>query len=417
MTIGMALAVIWHGVQQALGKTYPYNTFLFAPNSRFSDFTDFMKPVMPAGNYFPSAYLLFAPFRLLPPLASLAIFEGVCLLALFLLLQAALRPLALPRGLLLLSWLTLLGSYPVLYDLDRGNIEILLAICMAASVLLYSRRQFDLSFLVLMPAICLKLYPCALLLLFFRRRLLHWVFLGPVLFVLVNWSVGLIAPKLAVVHTEPGYKFFYFISHYVLGQGGISASADAWNLFRLIVWSVYGWCQHTFTWPLPNEVALTALAEYVLLALIGGLILTYYVVLIEASPARKALLLLLYLTVSIPAGGDYKLLHVGIALVILILIKECRRGDWYAVAALALCLIPKREVLLEFMGNSNSCSPDASIALILNPLCELSAMAVLIWNGWGSEGVTYARHLRKLLGILHLATFRVRHPILSLFKA
>ena len=67
LIIGMALAVIWHGTQQLLGRPYPYNTFLFAPNSSYSDFTDFMKPEMPLGNYFPSAYLLFAPFRLLPP--------------------------------------------------------------------------------------------------------------------------------------------------------------------------------------------------------------------------------------------------------------------------------------------------------------------------------------------------------------
>ena len=135
----------------------------------------------------------------------------------------------------------LLYSYPVLYCTDRGNIEIVLAICMAASLLLYGRKQFGLNFLDLTachlsppPSSCLPL-SCALLLLFFRRRLLHWIILGAAGFVLVNWCVSLIAPKPPETHLVPGYKFLYFTAHYVMGQGGITSSADAWNLFRLTV--------------------------------------------------------------------------------------------------------------------------------------------------------------------------------------
>ncbi len=405
MAIGMALAVIWHGWQEILGKTYPYNTFLFAPNSSYSDFTDFMKPEVPMGNYFPSAFLLFAPFRWLPPLLSLVIFEGLCVAGLFFLLRIALRPLQLPRGPLILSYLTLLCSYPVLFCLDRGNIEILLALCMAVSLLFYSRKQFGLSFLILLPAICFKLYPCALLFLFFRRRLLRWILLGVAGFFLINWCVGWIVPQPHETSAEPGYKFAYFTARYVLGPFGISTSADAWNLFRLSVWGVYGCWHGTWAWPLPWNVNCGALAAYDVLALAGGCVLTFYVLLIETSAARKAIPILLYLTVSVPGGGDYKLIHVGTALIVLILLQERRRGDVYAVAALAFCLIPKREILLEFMGNSSSCAPDASIAIILNPLCELSTMLVLMWNGWSSQRLPLPQRLRKLAGVVGLNKF------------
>jgi len=379
---GMLLAVLWHGTAALLRRGYPWNTFLFVPSASYTDFTDFLKPTVPAGNYFPSAYPVFYIFSSLPPLDAALLFQIIFIIGLFFLLRIALRPLDLPRHLRYLAYVTLLGSYPVLFCLDRGNIEILLSFCIGASLLLYAREKFGLSLLALLPAICFKFYPCLLLLLFFRRRLILLAVIGGGAFFLVNWAALQVFHPIHPVRESyvPGFGFAYFLVHYILGPAGVSTSADAWNLFRLGVLLVHGCLHQSFSWPMPAPTVIRSLAAYCVVAIWGLALAVLYVLRMEKSLERRAIMLLLYMTISIPCGGDYKLLHVLMSLVLIILITERRPGDIGITALLALALIPKREILLGFLGNGSSGAPDASIAIILNPLCILTAMGLLFWN-------------------------------------
>jgi hypothetical protein len=70
------------------------------------------------------------------------------------------------------------------------------------------------------------------------------------------------------------------------------------------------------------------------------------------------------------------------ALVILILIPERRRFDLALVAILAVAVLPKQEVLMPYFGMSDSFTYDCSIAVILNPLCLLLAIALTVWPAY-----------------------------------
>ncbi len=381
---GMAVAVFWFTWQGiVLNRNYPYNNFLFAPNSSLSDFTDFLRPHAPAGNYFPSAFLVFYPFRGLPPTCAALLFQGIFILGLLLILHANLLRLKLELKVLLLADLTFIASYPVLICVDRGNIEILIAFCIATFLWLCSKERFGYALAILLPAICFKFYPGILLLLFCQRNRIHWAIVGALAFFFINGGCAWLLPQHATGVSQQGLRLY--TERYVLGDWGTSGTASAWNMFRLVVWLIRGCWEQTFTWPMPWSMVVVTLDVYYALAFAGFLLVLRHILYVEKNFFRKAILLLLYLTVSVPGGGDYKLLHIVIALVVMILLTGQRPGDLLIVCLLAFSLIPKQELILPFIDDISASCPDVSIGVILNPMCLLTAMWVIAWGGWQQQ--------------------------------
>jgi hypothetical protein len=339
------------------------------------------------------------------------VFLNLCVIALFVTLNAALRPLVPDPARRVLACTVFLWSYPVLYSLDRGNIEILLACLVAISLLLYSRKKFAASFLVLLPAICFKLYPAILLLLYFRRPLVHWMVLGVAGFVLINGAIMLSLPGSLAANVTQFFSELQTYNHfYIVGQRGVSNSANAWNFFRIGVWTVYSTLHGSFVWPMPLDAVNAALSAYYKIFLAILAVVTLHTLLVETAFARRAILLLLYMTVAAPGGGDYKLTYIAIALVMLILLPQRRRFDLLVTIALALCLIPKRELVLTVCLTSDSGYYDASISVITNPVCILGSMALLMWDGWHAAPFDWRRRLVKCARVLRLDRLRALRP-------
>jgi hypothetical protein len=188
------------------------------------------------------------------------------------------------------------------------------------------------------------------------------------------------------------------------GLEGLSASAGAWNAVRLGGWAVSALFGQA-AWPLPmTELVVLHRLYFAAMALLGAF-LAFHVLLVERRFARRAILLLLYITFSVPGGGAYKLMHVVTALVILILIPQRRRFDLLAVATLAFAIIPKQEIIWTRFGASDSLAPDVSIAVILNPLALLVATGLLVAGGYARSLALRARW-RKLLAVFRLAPAR-----------
>jgi len=395
LAVGWLISILYHGWQGwALGRGYPDNTFLFLPQDRYSDFTIPYRMAMTGApyhysgggaNYFPGIFLIFDLFAWLPPMPAAIVFLLSCMAGLFVLLEVALRSVLPGLGLRILATTILLWSFPFLIALDRGNTEIALVFLIGASLWFYGQKRFALSFWLLLPTICFKLYPAVLLLLFCRRRLFRWFFLGIAGFFLVSWLALLTfsCPVAQSCDDLLGQLAFYNKSN-VMGPAGVAASASAWNPFRALVWLIYRHDHHQpeFVGQLPVETVQSALYGYDVLALVGFAFLAFHVLLVETHFARRALLLLLFMTVAPPGGGDYKLMYVGMTLVLLLLIQKKRAKDLVVTFLLAFCMLPKREVFLTFMGRSDTNCFDATIGVILNPLCMLAAMVLLMWDGW-----------------------------------
>jgi hypothetical protein len=262
--------------------------------------------------------------------------------------------------------------------------------------------------MVLFPAICFKLYPAILLLLFFRRRLFQWVVRGAAGFFLVNGALMLALPGRLIDNVSRlMYEFDAYSQAYIIGQRGVSNSANAWNYFRICVWSAYGLVHGNFHWPMPEHVVVTALGIYYKIFFVVLSVVIVTVLVAETSFARRAVLLLLYMTIAAPGGGDYKLAYLNVALVIFILIPERRQGDLLITIGLALCLIPKREVLLTFFGISDSLYYDASLNVLTNPFCVVGAMILMIRDAWQAAApIDWERRFMKFAHVLRLDEVR-----------
>lgn len=177
---------------------YPYNTFFYNPADRFFDFlanlfVPFQKEVSPYkaidSVYFPGVYIFLLPFKFFDSFVALSIY-----LFLFVFLTAAvvilyLQSLELKKR--LVGVVAILLSYPVLFTLDRGNIEGLVFIMLALACYgkIYKKNEFlNLVFIALTSSA--KLYPLFYLLPYWIEKKYKDIFITLGLTSLFMW-IGL----------------------------------------------------------------------------------------------------------------------------------------------------------------------------------------------------------------------------------
>jgi hypothetical protein len=68
------------------------------------------------------------------------------------------------------------------------------------------------------------------------------------------------------------------------------------------------------------------------------------------------------------------------ALALLALLPQRRRGDWLALILIALAVVPKKEILLTFVGKTETQYADVPIQAVFNPIFIFTAMAILLYE-------------------------------------
>jgi hypothetical protein len=390
---GMIVALAWAGMQGWwLGHGYPYNTFLFDPRARFNDFSDMIidagreNPYQdPAGIYLPFAWVFFRVFGAMPYDLALTLFLFVASGGLFMLLVAALAGTVRPawkRVALALALLAL--SYPVICVVDRANLEIYLACLVAAALYFFARQRYGLGTLCLILSASFKLYPFVFLLLLLRQRRMKWILLGLLGFVAAFFlSFGVLG-----LPVETGVEFYgrdlvFLTRTYVLENYALEGCASIWNVYKiaLITASNFG-LMAPVDFSYDGNFIRNSYAVYSTLTALAGLALAFHVCFVEKEFLRCAIALLLYLSVSTPMGADYRLLHAGIALVVLILLRTRRPYDLVILVLLALAMVPKKEIFLAYAGKTETNFADVSIQVVLNPLLVATALAFLVCDGF-----------------------------------
>jgi len=117
---------------------------------------------------------------------------------------------------------------------------------------------------------------------------------------------------------------------------------------------------------------------YTISILVALALLTAYVVLIEKKFWIKVTLLVCALNLFPYVSGDYKLLHLFIPLFLFINQAEPGRLDRLILILFGLLLIPKDYFHLSVL-------PEASVAVLLNPVLMLGLMAVVIASSCKAE--------------------------------
>ena len=166
-----------------LHRPYPYNTLLYDPTVRFTDWTDCAKRIQhfgepnllgANGGYgYPAAtvylFLLFVKFFHNSLHAYLfAALATFILSTLF--FSVRVRRLTKDKLPQIAIWLTLIMGYPLLFLLDRGNIEVFLWLFVLLGVLAFIRNRPYTAAMLFAIAASMKIYPVLFLLLLLPKR-------------------------------------------------------------------------------------------------------------------------------------------------------------------------------------------------------------------------------------------------------
>jgi hypothetical protein len=423
--IGMIAAWIFHGWEAWVAKApYPYNTFLFNPNDRFHDFTGLVElsclpsPYLALGNYPPTIYMVLRLFGGWPSWLAGGLFIGLPTLLLAVLLGLSLRPLIRSTGWLVLAVIAFFAwSFPIIFCLDRANIEIVMVCLIALGLICFKNRRYNLGLACLVPAICFKVYPVLLTALLIRKHQTHRVLIAGVLVAAITFGSFLtFSTTMTESLTLSQESLDRYTNGYIIFNNGLAGTASLWNMMKASIYSVIYFIATAHHQQIHIEVGTlqTAYAIYRFAFGLLTILITLFVMFVERKFFRRAIPLLLLMAMSAPTGADYRLLYVTLATVILVLLPLRRRHDFVAVCLLAFATIPKREFLLTWLGSTDSGWPDISIGVILNPICILTAMTLLLRDGFRQGSMAHVR--QRFIGIFQpflafaAATVSTRRP-------
>jgi hypothetical protein len=219
-------------------------------------------------------------------------------------------------------------SYPVLFLLDRGNLECLVFICTGLFVYCYKEGKGTAAALFLSCAIAMKLYPAVFAVLFIADR---------------RWKPLALATVFTLVLT---------ISSAALLDGGISASIAGLqhNLltFKAMYLNSLHGLQHNSSLYVPAVLAASQLSllgifttVYPYLAILIFMLSAAFIMFREEVFWKKTAILS-YLIILLPqVSYDYKLIHIFLPLLLFLGSETRSRFDKTYAVMFGLLLIPK----------------------------------------------------------------------------
>lgn len=393
--VGLTVAIAFHLTMEQLGFSFPWNTFLFLPGDRFNDWHNsiaaaatldpYFAPTKAVSAYFPFAYLLMQGVagypRNLATLIYLGISCGLLVLAVSLSAQLLRDSAAKAVDLSTLRarpWLLLtlvcLASYPVLFALDRGNLDIWIGCLCAIYVSCLRTRYVGLGLASLAIAVALKGYPIVFLGLSLAERRYRDLLLTPLIAIALS-AIGLASLQGDMLHNLQGFiaGLAKYRQLYVLGDNSLFASADPYNALRTL--KVFAglprseladWSPHLLKFYEPLALVIAAAA---------GLCATF----VRMPYWRRVMIIGLVAILFPNVANDYKLAVLLPGLFALLFSDEPSAEGKNASAILlvtALLMIPKSYCFYRGIGFSNL----ANAALLLT-LTALVLSGVRPLNG------------------------------------
>ncbi|MGV2332627.1 MAG UNVERIFIED_CONTAM: glycosyltransferase 87 family protein [Planctomycetaceae bacterium] len=397
--LGTLAAMLYHFVLMrlpAISAEYPYNTFLFRPADRFNDFNILFRPLVHGIHpyvdsvYFPGSYVILYAFL---PLSGYALFAylSISLISTSILVLYTIQNRTIRERLYLLA--ALLVSYPMLFGLDRANLESLLLPLVLLWWTLRSKGYHFAAAMCLGLAGSTKLYPLLLLLpdltnLRFRRLVMTSVFamfftlLGLLMMPgTIGDSIQMLAGNLKVFKTA-----------YVYGGAGWYNSVSALSMAKTVNFLA---CSLTETDHRSLNRFMALNWNFVVCAGLAGMLWGGWK--LRHQHEWKSILVAAAAMILLPTiSGDYKLLHLVLPF-ILFLNADPDKNDRKITFIFALLLVPKSYVFVISL---------VSIAVVLNPLLLIILLAPVL------RGQEVRRHISQTADVR-----ACRHPTNDLMAA
>ena len=341
--VGTVACVIYHYIAAAyLHLHNPRPTFLFLPEDYFNDWDnlfifarDFLDGIPGPYAYFPFAILSSVGTTLLPMRLGMVLLVALFLFVLAVMLArwaADAEEDVLTR--VQQVFIVIVLSYPVLFALDRGNLEMLLFVLIAGFFyFLYVRESPWLAALLLAAAIAFKLYPATLLLLLLAERRYKPLGLTVVLAVArtavsalaVSALGGFSLAELSAMNTSG--KQLYQVSMVDLG-GGVQHGHTLWGVFRLAM---------KLRERSPESMQTTL---YAVASALAFLALAVHTVFRETERWKRVLFSVAPALLLPYVSADYTLIQMYFPLVFFLRSPRKSRRDFAYVVLFALLFIP-----------------------------------------------------------------------------
>ncbi|MCX5848666.1 MAG: glycosyltransferase family 87 protein [Deltaproteobacteria bacterium] len=379
-----------------MGLPYPFNTFLFRPDAVFSDF---LYPYLGNVNlnpyfsgvpslrssYYPFTNIIFYLFSYLPQPHIIMILCFVLAFVYFNRINLKSEDkIEYFSNVFILSFLT----YPFLFLIDRGNIEMVVFIFLAVFILLFKREKFFAASIFLTLAIAMKAYPIAFIVLFLDKKryknALGILFSVAVLeFVSLLFHQGGLAANLN--HVLSGFNIrndrLPYIGSIIYGNNiFLQRGVSLYTLVKLILIE-------------QNQIMNIDMAELVRIynIIMGVLftILSAYILLIEKEFWKKVMLLVIAMLLFPYISCDYKLILLFLPLFLFINSTKVQKSDLFYVIMFSLLLIPKDYFFFKWIY-SDSLFHDISIAVPMNILILLGLLLRIMAEGmeiWFNDSV------------------------------
>jgi hypothetical protein len=382
LVLGLSISLVNGAV---LHLRYPADTFLFDAADRFGDYRNIVAHQRGGDPYGTPLHMVYPPFMAVPARALLALPMAVglllvsaallmSLLALFSRATAGLRSVSF-RGTALVG---LIGSYPVLFALDRGNFEIIVFLFFAGFLwCLHSGRSWPAAVL-LSVAIALKGSPLPFAGLFVIRR--QWRQLALCLSLTLGWTftgLQILHPPATVALKSFLRNLGYYSNIYVSGQDGWTYGHSLYGGIRGVANLIGG--------PDTREAVSKALAEPFLLLGSISLIAVFAFLALRSGPlwlrttqATAALLLLS------PVSADYRLLLMLAPLALFLAESDELPFDRWVAVAFGVVLVPKTvNVAFGLFGRHFG----LVVGAILGPVALISLLVATSRRSTHSAGV------------------------------
>jgi len=381
MLAGFSLACGYHALLNSMGMAWPWNTFLFSPGDRFNDWHNSIaqaasiNPYYSSGPapaaYFPLTYVLLNVGVGYSPATSIYIYLSISIALIVLtagLARAQFRISSINSTSQYAKDVFLLAaacffSFPVIFALDRGNIDIWIAF-LSVLFVVTQRTRFEMAGLFCLSlAISLKGYPAVLLLLLVSDRQYFRMLFCSLLALLMS-VITLYFMWDGFNRNLSGFlnnlNLYYRV--YVIGGASLFASSDPYNASRLLFFELAGIWQRYISpsyVPLSLEATSTSILKiYSLLSASFVAITALFVLAIPAARWKKVTAICLIALMFPNVSNDYKLCFLFPGLYLFLMESEISRSNKVSFALFCLLMIPKSYFFIH----------GKPISMLINPL-------------------------------------------------
>ncbi len=332
-----ALALLVVGIRRYfLLEGYPYNTLLFIPEVRFSDFTIYSERFKHFGteaffSYPGHPFTYPAPVALVyafffrwfshPLRAFLATVLGASLIGAAFFARALRSAGVSGRIAGLLALTVLLTSYPFIFLFDRANLEFAVWVVLACGLVAFARERLWLAAALIGIAGSMKFVPAIFLLLFlYRRRLFEFLFGVLTIEAVTLFSLWWMGPTTAIAQTgiQNGLDHFTYTYVYHWRASEIGFDHSLFGVIKDVL------VRYKATLPLDYLQH-----EYKIYAAVIAILSIAIVLRLRRLPLLNQMVALACCVLVLPPlSGDYTLVHlyVPFALLLLTTIRQQQAG-------------------------------------------------------------------------------------------